>query len=76
MSNDKRVGEKEEQRYYVTLYLNQGHLISFTCTEFITRVNAFGEYTEASWKGIDRSLSFNIKHLIAHTAEPVKVDAE
>lgn len=66
--------QTQEQKYTVNLYLKHGHVISFTCTEFNIKRNGFGDYTEASWSGTDRSLSFKIDDLIAYTSEKVKVE--
>lgn len=65
-------GIEKEQRFFVTLYLKYGHIISFTCTNFMARQNVFSKYTEVKWEGIDRTLSFSIDDLIAFTTEPVK----
>lgn len=67
---------EDKQRYYVTLYLKYGHIISFTCTDFSANVNGFGSYTNVSWKGADIVLSFSLDHLIGYTADALKEDAK
>lgn len=68
--------QTQEQKCTVKLYLKHGHVISFTCTEFKSYRDGFGNYTKAEWKGIDKRVDFDLSDLIAYTVEEMKVGDE